>query len=356
MKKWVKNWARLILFLYLFIFSIELIKKTSLLLAPFFKDFILNSLTPTKAICTGWFTTSIFQSSGAIGSIVAAFAGNNLISLSTAIYILIGASIGATITTLIISFITIAKQRRDFRHGFEIGLCYAIYNIILMTIILILEHFFKIFSISSTIIANFLDSRISLSHFPNIIDILISPIVNILLIKENYTFAFIIAFIFLIISLKYISKSVINVLGGEEKSRHFMNKYFKSKYKTYFIGVILTAIVFSSGITIGLLVPLAASRLINLKTAIPFMLGARLGTFTDILLASLIINQPSALAVAISYFLFGILGTIVFMPNTKILFRITKYTSKKIIHVSRKKALFILLAFILIPLGVILFF
>lgn len=356
MKKEVKNWAKLILFLYLFIFSIELIKKTSLLLAPFFKNFLLNSLTPIKSISTGWFTTSIFQSSGAIGSIAAAFAGNNLISLQTAIYILIGASLGATITALIISLITIAKNRRDFRHGFEIGLCYTIYNIILISLILLLEYFFRIFSKLSLIIGNALHNKISLLPIPNIIETITSPLTNILLIKNNYILAFLVAFLFLIISLKYIGKSVIDVLGGEEKSRCFMNKYFKSKYKAYFIGAVLTALVFSSGITIGLLVPLAVARLINLKKAIPFIIGARLGTSTDIFLASLIINHPAALAVAIAYFLFGVLGTLIFLPNVELLFKITKHVSKKIIHVSRKKALFVLLALILIPLAIIIFF
>jgi len=356
MKRGIKNWTKLIFFLYLFVFSIELIKKTSLLLAPLFKEFLLNSITPLKAICVGWFTTSIFQSSGAIGSITAAFAGNDLISLSTAIYLLAGTSIGATITALIISLIIVAKKRRDFRHGFEIGLCYTIYNIILISIILLLEYFFKIFSRTSMIIAEFLFKKISFFHIPNIVETFTSPIINFLLIKNNYALAFVIAFVFLIFSLKYIGKSVIDVLGGEEKSRSFINKYFESKYKAYFIGVILTAIVFSSGITIGLLVPLAVARLINLKKAIPFIIGARLGTSTDIFLASLIINQPSALAVAVAYFLFGVLGTIIFLPNTELLFKITKHISKKTIHVSRKKALFVLLAFILIPLAIILFF
>jgi len=92
----------------------------------------------------------------------------------------------------------------------------------------------------------------------------------------------IIAFAILIFSLKYLGKSIIEVLGGERKARKFVNKHFKSKYKTYFIGAILTGAVFSSNITIGLLVPLTVSRLINLKKAIPFILGARFGTFTDV--------------------------------------------------------------------------
>ncbi|MBU2104258.1 MAG: hypothetical protein KKF67_00570, partial [Nanoarchaeota archaeon] len=89
-----KNWMKLFFFLYLFVLSIELIKKSSLALAPNIQNFLLEGLTPLKAICAGWFTTSIVQSSGATGTITAAFAGNTLITLSTAIYIIIGAFLG----------------------------------------------------------------------------------------------------------------------------------------------------------------------------------------------------------------------------------------------------------------------
>ena len=83
--------------------------------------------------------------------------------------------------------------------------------------------------------------------------------------------------------------------------------------------MILTAIVFSSSITIGLLVPLAVARVINLKKAIPFILGANLGTFTDIFLASIFIGQPAAFASAIAYFLFAVMGGLIFLPNTQFL-------------------------------------
>ena len=77
----MKKGAKLIFFIYLFIFSIELIKRTSLFLAPNIKNFLAQGLTPLKAISIGWFTTSIVQSSGAVSSVAATFAGHNLINL-----------------------------------------------------------------------------------------------------------------------------------------------------------------------------------------------------------------------------------------------------------------------------------
>tara|TARA_Y100000034_G_scaffold91111_1_gene109860 strand:- start:6187 stop:7245 length:1059 start_codon:yes stop_codon:yes gene_type:complete len=352
----MKRVVKLISFIYLFIFSIELIRRTSLFLAPNIKDFLLQSLTPVKAISIGWFTTSIVQSSGAIATITAAFAGNNLINLPTVIYILIGASLGTTITALIISLITVTKQKKDFRHGFEIALSYSIYSAFLVVIVFFLEYYLKLFSKLSFFLASILGEKISLLKVPNFVDLITSPIIDFLFKRNNKLILLLFAFIILIFTLKYIGRSIIEVFGGEDKAKKFINKYFDSKYKAYLIGVVLTAMVFSSSITIGLLVPLAVSRLISLKKAIPFILGADLGTFSDVFLASIIIGKTTAFATSIAYALFAIIGALIFLPNVDFLHKTTKYVSKKLIKISRKKALYILIAFILIPLGIILIF
>ena len=350
----MKKWLKLIFFIYLFILSIELIKKSSLLLAPDIKNLLIQNITPLKAIAAGWFTTSVMQSSGAVSSITAAFAGNDIITLPIAVYILIGASLGTAITAMIISLITVTHQRKDFRHGFEIALCYSIYSALLLVIVFFLEFFFSIFSKTSLLLATAFENKIFLLKIPDIIGIITNPIVNPVFIENQKFLVFIFGFVLLIIALRYIGLSVMDVLGGEEKARKVINKHFESKYKTYLIGAVLTAIVFSSSITIGLLVPLAAARLISLKKAIPFILGAHLGTFTDTFLASLIIGKTAAIATAFAYALLGVLGAIIFLPNVNFLHKITKYTSKKLIKISRKKALYILIAFILIPLAIIL--
>jgi len=352
----MKKVVNLLFFLYLFVLAIETIKTTSLALAPDIQNFLLHDMNPLKAIATGWFTTAIVQSSGAIGSITAAFTGNGILSLETAVYILIGASLGTTMTALLISIITISQKRRDFRHGFEIGLCYALYSALLVGIVFILEFFFGAFSKTSLFLASIIGDKIPLNKVPNVIEIITGPILNTLLEKTNNLVVFIFGFAILIFALRYISRSIIEVFGGEEQTRSFINKHFDSKIKVYFLGAFLTAIIFSSSITISLLVPLAMARVINLKKAIPFILGADLGTTTDVFLASIIIGNVNALATFLAFFLFGLIGTLIFLPNTRFLHKITKYTSKRLIHISRRKALYFLLAFLTIPLLVILIF
>lgn len=353
-QKKLQSTAGLIALLYLFILSIEIIKKASLLLGPNIQTFLLQNLSPIKAICVGWFTTTIAQSSGAVSTLAATFAGSNLLTLPTAVYIVIGAALGTSITAIIISFITVSNKRKDFRHGFEIGLAFAIYNAILVVIGFTLEYFFGFFSKTSMFLASNLQGKISLLKIPDLVGALTNPIINLFFLHSNNFFLLLIGFLILILALKYIGKTVVGIFGGEEQTRAFIDKHFESKYKAYLIGALLTAILFSSSITIGLLVPLAVTRLIGLRRSIPFILGADLGTFTDVFLAALIINQTPALAIAIVYIMISILGALIFLPNTKLLYKITKFSSKKLIKISRKKAFYILLLFILIPLAIIL--
>ena len=275
-------------------------------------------------------------------------------TLETAIYVLIGASLGTTITALIISFLTTTESKTDYRHGFEIALVYSIYSALLVIIVLVLEGFFKLFSKSSLFLATAISPKLSVLGVPDIIGTITSPIISILKKSIPDFTLLVLGFVILIFALKYIGKSVIAVLGGEFKAKKFIKRHFNSPIKIYVIGAILTAIVFSSSITISLLVPLAVARLINLRKAIPFILGADLGTFTDTFLAAIIIGKPLALATAIAYALFAVVGAIIFLPNITLLRKMTKFASKRLIKISRRKALYILAAFIAIPLLIIL--
>lgn len=346
-----RGWTFLI-WLYLFIISIELIKISSLSLSNFIHPFLNSSLTPIKALSIGWFITEIIQSGSAlVGGLVAPFVSNNLLSLVTAMFVIMGAKIGATGTALLISIlIGVKKKKRDFRHGFEIGLVYILFSIFTIIICFFLEYFFHLFSKLSLFFADIIGTNVTLSIIPNFIKFITEPVTSIINLIPSKIIVFLLAFAILLLSLRFFTKDIINFLGGENEARKFINKHFKSKFRSFTIGLLFTMLVFSTAISISLLVPLAVSRLINLKKAIPFIIGAALGTSIDVIIPSLVIGTIPAFAVAIAHILFGVLGAIIFLPNTNLLFNITKFISKRIMHISERKALIFIIIFILIPL------
>ena len=68
---------------------------------------ILNFMTNNRftAVITGFIVTSIIQSSSATTVMVISFVNASLLSLTQAIGVIMGANIGTTITTWIVSFI-----------------------------------------------------------------------------------------------------------------------------------------------------------------------------------------------------------------------------------------------------------
>jgi len=351
----MKPIIKLIISFYLFIASIELIKNASFSLAENLNTILFSLIqnNPFKAVGLGWLITGVAQSSGVISFITATFAGNNILPITTALFIIMGTGIGSTVTALIISLLSKGKKKRDFRHGFEIASIAVIYNIILVIILFLLEYFFKIFTNLTNYLSHSIHSTQLTIPITNWVDIITYPITYILNLIPLQIIILILSLIILAFSLKYFSQSILE-LFGENKAKKFINKYFKNKYKAFFIGLVLTSLFFSSSITIGLIVPLAVSRLINLKKAIPYIIGAKIGTSTDTILASLITGNSITISLALIYLIFGVIGALIFLPSTDILFKLGKFFSKKLIKINRTKAIIYFIIFLLIPLLVIL--
>ncbi len=137
-------------------------------------------------------------------------------------------------------------------------------------------------------------------------------------------------------------------LWGEKYLREKINKYLGNKWMAFLIGFLITAILMSTSITITLLVPIVVLRLVNLKKVLPYMIGANVGGVFDVVMGGLVIGSSafSAIFVYVCFSVFGLL----WLFNTQLLFDITKFISKKIVRVSRKRAFLFLLFFILLSL------
>jgi len=209
----VKLIFKFLFIFYLLLLSIALIKNSSLTLSPVFGSYIDNINSEPKLFALGWFAASIIQSASAIVAICAAFLSVKTISLYQAVFILIGASVGATITALLISILLKAKNKKDFRHGFEIGLTNAIYNLFLGGIIFILEFYFKLFSSLGNYFSLLFGKVEYLQAIPKFLDYLTDWIFYLLQVKDIYIF--ILGVALLIISLKIVSGILLELIGEE---------------------------------------------------------------------------------------------------------------------------------------------
>jgi len=338
--KKILNFLGFFLSLYFFLFSLVLIKFSFSEIGNYILKITGNNISEINALGFGWLLALMVQSSGAATSTLAALNYAGIIGAGILIYMVLGTRIGTTITTLFVALLVSAK-RRDFRHGFEIGLANLVYAFPIVVLMFFLEYFFSLFSkIGNSLVVSEFSFKITF------IDKITFPLINLIKFIPEYYLA-LLGIIILIFSLKKMPVFMLR-LWGEDNLRRKINACFKKKYLSFLIGFLIALLLTSTSITITLLVPLIISRLINLKKVIPYIIGTNLGGVIDVIIGGLIVGK-TALPAIFTYVSFSIIG-LFWLFNTDFMFNITKFISKKTLHISKKRAIIFVLFFILLAL------
>ena len=339
-KRRILNILGFLIAIYMFIFSLTLIKISSASLGEGVFSLTKDGVNEINAFGLGWLATLITQSSGAAAATLIAFSLAGIIGPILLLYMIIGTRIGTSITALFTAFLVHAK-RRDFRHGFEIGLANLVYALPIAVVMFVLEFFTGFFSKTGNYFVVFGSPFNS-----NLVDFLVSPLINFLsFIPDHLKIIF--GILLLIGSLECIPKFMINI-WGEKYLKRKINTFLDKKYRSFLLGLGITALLMSTSITITFLIPLVITRITKLKNVIPYMIGANLGGTSEMILGGLVLGG-SALPAIFTYVSFSLIG-LLWMFNTSLMFKITKFLSKKTLHISRKRALFFIIAFVLVAL------
>lgn len=317
--------------------------------------------TGSAFICLfiGIFATVIFQSSSTTTSLIVAMAGGAIITPTSAVFMVMGANIGTTVTNTLISLGHITKGE-EFKRAFSAATIHDFFNLMAVLIFFPLELMFGLFQKISVGLATLFFSgdfdvefqspvkaavKWGLGNFKDLIHV-ISDSDWILLFSSG------ILTLFMLFSIVKLLKNMVL-----EKVEAFFDRYiFKTALRAMAFGVVLTILVQSSSITTSTIVPLAGAGVLTLRQIFPFTLGANIGTTVTALLAAMVLN-PTAMIVAFSHLIFNIAGIIVIYP-IKILREIPIKAANKLSELAVKNklipVLYLLVIFVLIPLFIIL--
>ncbi len=220
---------------------------------------ILAGLTnnPIKGVLAGAGITSIIQSSSATTVMVVGFVNASLMSLRQALGVIFGANIGTTITAQLIAF-------------------------------KLTDYALPIIGIGMLVI--FLAKKKNHKHIGE----------------------FLLGFGILFLGLNIMSQA-IKPLGDSQIFKDFFVRFSKNPLLGIAAGTIVTAILQSSSVTTGMVLALASVNLIDLKGAIPLVLGCNIGTCMTALIASIGTNV-SARRAMMAHLMFNVIGVIIFFP------------------------------------------
>ncbi len=236
---------------------------------------ILHNLTgsPIRGVLVGAGITSLIQSSSATTVMVVGFVNAGLISLIQALGVIFGANIGTTITAQLIAF-----KLTDY--------ALPIIGLGILTILIAKKK----------------------SH--------------------KYIGEFLLGFGILFLGLDILTK-VVKPLGQYPWFNNLFITFGKNQLLGILAGAIVTAILQSSSVTTGMVLGLAMANLIDLKAAIPLILGCNVGTCVTALLAS-IRTGISARRAAVAHIMFNVGGVVIFLPFLGFFRNLVAHTSGEI--------------------------
>jgi sodium-dependent phosphate cotransporter len=312
---------------------------------------------PFISLFIGLLITAIIQSSSTSTSMVVAAVAAGSLDLANAVPMIMGANIGTTLTSTIVSLGFIAR-RKEFRKAIAAGTVHDFFNILTTLILLPLELYYGILSGLAQWITSFI---IPLNHTPNE-DFaygfwnMIFPSRWLIDTIDNFPVILFLSFILLFISIKVLSKVFYQLLIGNMRS-NFQRVVFSTPLKSFAWGTGLTALVQSSSVTTPLVVPLVATGKLTLRQAFPYIMGANIGTTFTALLAALF-HSNAAISLAVAHLLFNLIGVLLFFPfhfTRNIPIRLASKLGKFTIANRLVGFLYILITFFFLPFALIYF-
>ncbi len=231
---------------------------------------ILEKLTsnPFKAVLLGAMVTAVIQSSSATTVMVVGFVNSGIMKLNQAIGIIMGANIGTTITSWILSLSGIESDN-------------------LFMQFLKPSNFAPILALVGIVFIMFLNSQ-----------------------KKKDIGMILIGFAVLMFGMDTMSGAVKPLADVPEFTG--VLTMFSNPVLGMLAGAFLTAVIQSSSASVGILQALCATGSITYGTAFPIILGQNIGTCVTALISSVGANKNARRA-ALVHLYFNIIGTAVFM-------------------------------------------
>lgn len=311
-KIYLRNTAYIVGTLFIFLLALDMMISSLQHLGANAADTILLATSnPFTALFIGLLVTAIIQSSSATTSMVVALVASGSITIQAAVPIIMGANVGTTITSTIVSlgFIT---RKKEFRRAVAAGTYHDFFNILTVLILFPLEYYYGFLSGISQAIANtFFHQPVArvgeVSFLGSGLGGLISQVVGWI---DNGLVLILLSFALLFGSILLFRRVLSGILGLGTQDR-VQRFFFKSPLQSFGWGLVITAAIRSSTITTSLVVPLVAKKVVRLKGVVPFILGANIGTTITAFIAA-ISNSNIAISIAIAHFLFNFIGVLLF--------------------------------------------
>ncbi|KAL1433374.1 hypothetical protein MTO96_012669 [Rhipicephalus appendiculatus] len=324
---------------------------------------------PVVALMIGVLVTVMVQSSSSSTSITVSMVGSNLLTVRSAVPIIMGANVGTSVTNTMISLMHI-KRRDEFRRGFAAATVHDIFNWLTVLVLLPIEVAFHMLENISDSFVHVIDrgQRLETSSYLNALtkpfvrlivqldsqvikDIALGKDTNGTVLKRccqkngtecvakcaaifnwldwSDTVTGACCFVLSVLTILLCFYVLVKVLTGLTQSHVVkvltvcVNREYSFPasmlvgYLSLLVGCLITFMFQSSSAFTSALLPFAALGMLDLDRVYPLTLGSNVGTTATGLVAALAgspVTREHALQIALCHTFFNVIGILLFYP------------------------------------------
>ncbi len=291
------------------------------------KDFTEQLLgaqaTPLVALFIGILATTLVQSSSTTTTMTVTLVASGQLPYDSAIYIVMGANVGTTVTNTLVS-LGHMRHTAEYRRAFAAASVHDFFNLIVLAILFPLEVSTHVLDkVAGGAAAAF--QNVGGTKLADPIKLITKPVLAELQallqsMGDSGVGMIIVSILLTFLALIYMVKLLKSIMVARLENL-FDRVLFKSPIRSLFFGLLLTILVQSSSITTSIIVPLVGAGVLNIHQIFPYTMGANIGTTITALIASLAamagaeVGNPAAqaqaflgLELAFHHVLFNIVG------------------------------------------------
>ncbi len=253
------------------------------------KELLGSEAGPFVSLFIGIFATTLVQSSSTTTSVVVGMVANGIISFHSAVYMVMGANVGTTVTNTVVSLGHI-RHTAEFRRAFTAATVHDFFNMIVLLVLFPLEVFTGVLDWIAQHATSVFEN-VGGTKLANPIKTITKPTIN--AIQDaieaigagggvHLGVAILLTFAMLICLVKILKSIMFTKLENL-----FDQVLFKSPLRALCFGFLFTVLVQSSSITTSIAVPLVGAGILNIYQVVPFTMGANIGTTITAMIASL---------------------------------------------------------------------
>lgn len=321
--------------LYLFIVGVGGMGEAFKLFGEDFAERVITATSnPLTALLIGILATSLVQSSSTSTSIIVGMVAGGALTLDGAVFMIMGANIGTSITSMLVS-LGHANRPEELRRAFSASTVHSSFNLCAAAVLFPIELATGYLRSLAAVCGNLFEG-VGGMRLSNPLKAATEPTIDFLaFIVQGQP----ILLLLLAIALTYgMLVGIVKLLRSLvlHKLEAFFDKHlFRNWRRAMFFGLFFTFAVQTSSVPTALVVPLAAAGILKLAQVYPYCLGSNLGTTMTAMLAALATGESLAIVAAFSHLLFNLSGILVIWsipPLRRIPIRIAEFCGNTAFH------------------------